>query len=349
MFLSFQNQRPRLRGGAIAAFVSLGAVGSAYAAPVDAVSFLTLEHAITVSNGALPEGVMATSSGPDVRIDNPQSDISAPDAMVVRDTSDAVIGCSSCTPPRPFSTSAQYRVNRADPTEFAEASYDVVIGAVQNAGPSVQGSVIGQQSVQQSGLAQIRNGSSPAAAQAQSGYAVSRVLTFENISGVNQSFTIGGYFNAYLLSRYTGDNGYARTSAAVEILFSGIPGSSLSYLPVSPYTPTADEVGGASTSQGLFTAADGTPGLQFSATATATGNGGFTEANLNAAHEYQLTVALAPGETAQMEFGFTQANAVYHAPATPPAPVPLPASGLMFAGALGVLAALRRKKARLAA
>lgn len=334
--------RTRARVGLLAtAFISLWS-GSAIAVTFDAVSFVSVEHGYTVQNGSLPAGITSRTSGPSITTER-NSTIDAPDAALAADTSDITIGCSACTPPTPYRHVGQHRTNRADPTEFADAQFDITAQSFQDGGADVTAFAMGARDVTRSGLAQARIASSPAPANAQSGYSIFRTTTFENISNDSISFLIDGYFDAFLLSRHIGGDGFARASTTLEILFSGIAPSALSYFSTSAYDETATEIGaGANVTEGLFTTADGILGMQFTAGATALSGPGLTEASLTAEHDFLMLLTLLPGQSADMSFGFSQQNVVTFTPK----PVPLPASGLLLIGGLGALAGLRWRRGR---
>ena len=316
---------------------------SALAAPIDALSFLSVQQGFTVQAGSSPSGITNRTSGPTFSADR-DSAIDAADAVLAVDVSDVTVGCSACTPVTPFANFGQFRTNRADPTEFADAQYDIEARSVQDGGADVAAFAIGERDVTRSGLAQARITSSPAPAEALSGYSISRTTTFENITNDRISFLIRGYFDAYLLSRYSGADGFARTSTTYEILFSGIDASALSYFSASDYQQTTSEIGdGATVTEGLFNTDNGILGMQFTAGATALAGPGLTEASLTAEHDFLVVLTLEAGETADMFFGFSQQNFVSYTPSAGPPAVPLPASAWLLMIAFGGLFGLRSR------
>lgn len=343
LFVAARTKLPRV---ALATVIVGGWATSAIAAPVDALSFLSAQHGFTVQAGSSPPGITNRTGGL-TSSTNRDSSIDAVDAALAVDTSDVTIGCSACSPPTPFTHVGQHRTNRADPTEFADAQFDIELASVQDEGADVTTFAFGERDVTRTGLAQARITSSPSPAEAQSGYSVSRTTTFENVSDASISFIIFGYFDAFLLSRYAGEDGFARTSTTYEVLFSGIDPSALTYFSASDYQETSDEIGdGATVTEGLFTTDDGVLGMQFTAGATALAGPGTTEASVTAEHEFLMVLTLDSGETADMFFGFSQQNFVsYTPPPTPPA-VPLPASAWMLMGGFGGLFGLRLRARR---
>lgn len=321
------------------AFWSSGAA----AAPIDALSFLQVEYGYVVNGGAgAPAGIVARTQGP-VMGRAADSGIDDAGAVVAIDDLNVTIGCSSCDPPVPFVETRRHRVNRADPTEFADAQYGIEATSIQD--PAATSFAIGEREEVRSGLAQARITSSPVAAFADSAYSLGRTTSFENESGQTIAFNIQGYFDADLLARYSGDDGFARTSTTFDLLFDGVSADALVYLPLDTYILDIDEAAaGAEVSESLVANQPGTIGLSFSAAASALGDGGFTEATVTAMHAFLFRLTLAPGETAFMTASLGQTNAVEYTPST--APVPLPASGVLFAGALACVAMGCRRAGR---
>lgn len=337
----FAPCRPKLTSAAVATVIANTWATSAIATTVDALSFVSAQHGFTIQAGASPPGITNQSGAVTIPA-NRESSIDAADAILAVDTSDVTIGCSGCTPPTPFTHVGQHRTNRADPTEFADAQFDIEAQILQDEGEDVVFFAPGERDVTRTGLAQARITSSPAPAEAISSYSIFRTTTFENISQDSISFFILGYFDAFLLSRYTGEDGFARTSTTYEILFSGIAPSALNYFSSSVYEPMTSEIGdGATVTEGLFTTDDGVMGMQFTASATALAGPGLTEASLSAEHNFLLSLTLEAGEMADMTFGFAQQNVVSFAPSANPPVIPLPASAWLLIGGLGGLFGLR--------
>ena len=316
------------------------------AATIDAVSFLSVQHGFTVQAGSSPPGI-TNQTGVLTISTNRDSSIDAVDAALAVDNSDITVGCSACTPPTPYTHVGQHRTILADPTEFADAQFDIEVASVQDVGADVTTFAFGERNVTRTGLAQARITSSPAEAEAKSGYSISRTTTFENVSDASISFIIRGYFDAYLLSRYIGEDGFARTSTTYDVLFSGIDPSALTYFNASAYEETSEEIGdGATVTEGLFNTDDGVLGMRFAAGTTALAGPGITEASLTAEHDFLMVLTLDVGETADMFFGFSQQNHVSYTPSAIPPAVPLPASAWLLMGGFGGLLGLRLRTRR---
>ena len=314
------------------------------ATSVDAISFLSVQHGFTVQNGFSPDGITNVTSGPAISSER-ASMIDAVDATTDVDINDVTVGCSACSEPTPFTRFSRFRSTRTDPTEFAESQFDISALSDQDDGSDVSNFAIATRDVSRTGLAQARITSSPAAASAQSAFALSRTTTFENITNERIAFFIGGYFDAFLLSRYTGNDGFARTTTPLALTISGIGQSNLTYFSPSEYQENVSEIGtNATATEGFSSLGDGVLGMQFTSAATALGGAGLSEAAVSAEHDFLIILALDPGQSADMFFGFSQRNEVGFTPVANPPAVPLPASAWLLMLGLGGLAGLRHRR-----
>ncbi len=278
-----------------ASFILFAPSGKTMAATIDGVSFLPVQHGFTVKGDTVPVGITSRTFGSSVSVDR-ETLIHADDAVLAADTSDVTVRYASCASPTPSTHIGQHRINRADPTEFADAQFDNGSGSVQDGGSDGTFFAIGERDLTQSGLARARVTSSPAPATALSGCSMARTTIFENITGTETVFLIGGYFDAFLLSRCKGGDGLARTTTSVNILFSNADPVSFNYATVVPVAESLPEIGdGASVTAGLFTTVDGIEGLKFTANATAMSGSGMAEASVSAEHEFLAPLRLAQG------------------------------------------------------
>lgn len=333
---------------ALAVF-TLGAPSLAQAAPVDAVSFLQMDYRfVSVATdpvpgplvvGASPAGMSVSTGGPAFNI-SIGSQIEDPGAVTAIDQNTVQVGCASCEPLVPFVSTRRLRVNRADPTEFADAQANIENTISQDQGADVTSFAIGQQQTDRDGLAQLRITSSPAAAEAGSTYGISRVTTYENTSDAQLALQFVTEIDVDLLARYSGEDGFARASTTQSVLFSGVSDGNLTTV-VTEDTSQVTEIGdGASVTADTFHSGSGIMGLLFSASATALGDGGFTEASFSLFHRVVFLLFIDPGQAVQMETAFSQANFVEYAPG-PVSEIPLPAGALLLCSGLALLTGRR--------
>lgn len=326
---------------AISAAVALWG-SAALALPIDAVSYLQARHSYTIVGSGAPDFLDVRTSGP-TQTRTRDSSIDDPLAVLAIDDIATQVG-AAVDPPVPYVQTARHRTNRTDPTEFADAQYGLSYTVTQDAGGAFFG--FGSEAVERTGLAQARIVSDPVAASAQSGASERRRSEIVNESDREETFAIRGAFEFDLLSSYNGEDGLARTSTAIELLFDGVEPDALTFLALEAYAPDIGEnAPGATVTESLILDEAGTPGLRFTGSTTAIGDGGFTEATLGAGFRYLLLVTLGAGETAYLDFGYSQANYVEYKPAL--AAVPLPATLPLFGGALALFgfAARRRRGA----
>ncbi|MEL7044126.1 MAG: hypothetical protein AAGL66_03800 [Pseudomonadota bacterium] len=157
------------------------------------------------------------------------------------------------------------------------------------------------------------------------------------------SFNITGFFDAFLLSRYSGSDGFASASTSISWLFSGLEDGDLLYLPLDTYILDADEIGlGVDFTEELTSMPPaGFQGLSFTSGVNATGSGAFSEVSLNASHAFLFNLTLDPGQTAAMRFRFAQFNSVEYAPETSgTGTVAIPSGLVLLSTGLGLVAGL---------
>ncbi|MEQ8915119.1 MAG: VPLPA-CTERM sorting domain-containing protein [Roseovarius sp.] len=332
---------------AAAAFfpIAITMASGSFASTVDAVSFLTASHGFSIDGaapGASPAGIVASVSGP--TIDRTiESAVDDPDAVNITQN-DVQIGNASSSPPIPFTYDIQDRTNRTDPTEFADARVSGSITSTQDEGDDIVNFALATRDVTREGLAQVRITSDPVAAAATSAYGLSRTNSYENVTDAPITFTIEGYFDAFLLSRYSGGDGFARAATSWDILFSGHTAGNLTYIPLDTFFTSFDEIGtGGFADANLVSQPSGVEGISLTAATSALGSGGFTEASATAEHDFLFRLTVDPGQTVDMAYGFSQVSVVEFD--VDPAVVPLPASAVLLFGALGGLFALRRRRA----
>ena len=331
---------------AAAAFfpIAITMASGSFASTVDAVSFLTASHGFSIDGagpGASPTGIVAVTSGPTIDSTR-ESAVDDPDAVNMTQ-SDVQVGFAGA-PPIPFTYDIQDRTNRTDSTEFADARVSGSVLSTQDEGDDIMNFSIATRDVTREGLAQVRITSDPVAAAATSAYRVSRTNSYENVTDAPITFTIEGYFDAFLLSRYSGGGGFARAATSWDILFSGHTAGNLTYIPLDTFFTIFDEIGtGAFADANLVSQPSGVEGINLTAATSALGSGGFTEASATAEHDFLFRLTVDPGQTVDMAYGFSQVNVVEFDVA--PSVVPLPASAVLLLGALGGLFTLRRRRA----
>lgn len=331
---------------AVALFpIALTMSSGSFASTVDAVSFLTASHGFSIDGvapGASPTGIVARTSGPAMDITR-ESAVDDPDAVNITQN-DVQVGNASSSPPIPFTYDIQDRTNRTDPTEFADARLSGSVTSTQDEGADSTALALATRDVTREGLAQVRITSDPVAAAATSASGISRTNSYENVTDAPITFTIEGYFDAFLLLRYSGGGGFARAATSWDILFSGHTAGNLTYIPLDTFFTDFEEIGtGAFATAALVSQPSGVEGINLTAATSALGSGGFTEASATAEHDFLFRLTVDPGQTVDMAYGFSQVNVVEFDVA--PSVVPLPASAVLLFGALGGLFALRRRRA----
>lgn len=321
-------------------FASL-ASGMAIAAPISADSDLMLFHDYTVNSGSVPQGLsfnivpgtLVLSSSADSQVDDPA-------ASQINSTS-AQVGNAFATPPIPFLANRLNRTTINAGAEGAEASYNVSITQRDDPDADPLETSIVERTVDVNGSARAGISSAPIAADAMSQFENARGYSFENTTNSMIAFNIVGEVRASLSADYNGEDGFARASGTLFLRFEDLMGASVSFLPISPYSRTIDDSDpGASITESLMIGSS-FGGFDFSASATALGNGGDTSANFDATFRYLFGVSIDAGGSLVMRTGHTQVNAVEYNPV--PGVVPLPAGIPLLCTTFIGLAMLRRR------
>ena len=202
-----------------------------------------------------------------------------------------------------------------------------------------------ERTVDSTGAARAEITTDPVDAAANASYLLERGFTFENTSDRTVPFNIVGNVEAALLTRHDGSDGFARASANLFLEFEDLVGTTINYLPLSPYLRTIeDDDPGATVTESLVTSDGAFDGFNFSVATSAIGDGGDTVASFDGGFRYLFQVEMAPGASFDMFTGLRQANAVEVSPEV--SPVPLPAGISMLLSALFGLAGWRHITAR---
>ncbi|MEM1077121.1 MAG: VPLPA-CTERM sorting domain-containing protein [Pseudomonadota bacterium] len=316
----------------------------AQAAPITAISELSMSHSFIINGGSEPAGVeIDTEPNSLTQSADATSQVDRP-GFTPTDTSDVQIGSSFSDPPTPFEaqrTNSQTNLGNGD---VATANYDVSI-LVENdpdIGNAEEDPI--RRAVERSGIAAVSNAADPINAEAASSFTNTRDYRFTNTTDDAISFNIVGQFEAEMRAEHDGPEGFARTSGSFEMLFETGPGVDITYFPVAPYLITVEEDDpGASVAEMFFADDGGIAGVTFSGSASAIADGTDVAASLTAQSRYVFSITLEGGASMLLETAFTQVNAVQVAvPAA--TPVPLPASLPLLLAGLGGVAVLRRRR-----
>lgn len=322
-----------------AAFAFTLLASTAHAAPILALSELELNHSFVINNGNSPEGIDIGFGPNALTIDRDATTFVDDPTAVAEDDIDVVIGNPFLDPPLAAQGSWLSTTILPNGTEGTLARYDSVITTEDDPDPDEFD--ITRRSVSQEGEANAVITSAPIAASAASSERLTRSYLFENTTSALISFNIAGEFDASLGAQYIGVDGIARASAGFDLLFEPAFGASITHFPIAPYlTSLMDDAPGAIAVEQLLIGAEG---VSFTASTSATGDGGTTTALLDAETRYIFGVSLDAGASLVMNTGFWQANSVEYTPQPDIPPVPLPASVVFMALGLGSLAGLRRR------
>lgn len=313
-----------------------------HAVTVTALSFTTSESVFSVSGGSSPDGIEARATDFEFLTVGTDATLDDPAAVVAADTNFTQVGNAGPISPVPFIAERQFRLNRTDPTQFADAQYDYESQLTQDGGADVVFFSPGRQEVDRSGLAQLRLEDPLVSANALSSFGTRRTIEFENISNESITFDVGGSLNMSLLARAAGDTAIARTSAVISVLTEGLAADQITFLDTGGVGESINLIGtGASSGGGLSETSDGVVGTILSASATALGADGFAEASYNMSQLYRLRLTFDPGQIATIDLTYAQTNFVEYTTTTPPA-VPLPAGAVLLGSAFAMFGLRRR-------
>jgi hypothetical protein len=197
--------------------------------------------------------------------------------------------------------------------ELAAATYNYSITSEDD--PSDDNFDITRRDIEQSGMAIIELVDNLVEASAWSSHIGGRSYRFDNVTNDVISFNISGLFEAQMSASYDGEGGYAQTTGGFDMLFDLGLGAMINYFPVAPYLLNInDDDPGAFVSESFLANSGGINGISFNGSATATGDGGDTLAELSAQSRYVFTLTLDGGASVLMETGFRQSNAVMYTP-----------------------------------
>lgn len=286
---------------------------SVHSSFVSATSELNMSHSFLINSGNSPEGIDIFNLSSTLIIDSDYiSNVDHVDFTNNRNQNFQV-GNPFSDPPLPvLSAGNDTSVNFAT-GEVAAAGYSYSITAEDD--PSEENSDITRRDITQSGMAAIELVDNLVEASASSSHVGGRSFRFDNVTNDAISFNISGLFEADMLASYDGEGGYAQTSGGFDMLFDLGVGAMINYFPVSPYFPNInDDDQGAFVSELFLANSGGINGISFGGSATATGDGSDTLAELFAQSSYVFTLTLDGGASVLMETGFRQSNAVVYDP-----------------------------------
>lgn len=320
------------------------AATTSLAAPIDAISEMSLSHTWLINSGNAPDGITVENLASTLVID---SDIATmiDDPTAEETTSqNFVIGNPFTAPPIAVESEGINYTTVDDNADFASAIYSYRIEIEDDPDDDVFD--LTRRDIDQYGFARVNMQENPVDGSAMSSHVGGRDYRFVNTTNNLISFNLTGAFEVDLSATFQGANGIARTSGGFGLVFDVGQGSSVNYFPVAPYlSTTTDTDPGAFVSDLFLANSGGITGISFGASTTATGDGGFTEAVFHADTRYVFGISLDPGASVLMHTSFRQSNSVIVDPATDLAPVPLPASGLMLVFSMLAMFGSRLRKA----
>jgi hypothetical protein len=285
----------------------------AHSSIVSTTSELNMSHNWLVNSGNSPQGIEIFNLSSTLVTDTDyMSTVDDADFTNNRNQSFQV-GNPFSDPPLPvLSAGSDTTVNLAT-GELAAATYNYSITSEDD--PSDDNFDITRRDIEQSGMAIIELVDNLVEASAWSSHIGGRSYRFDNVTNDVISFNISGLFEAQMSASYDGEGGYAQTTGGFDMLFDLGLGAMINYFPVAPYLLNInDDDPGAFVSESFLANSGGINGISFNGSATATGDGGDTLAELSAQSRYVFTLTLDGGASVLMETGFRQSNAVMYTP-----------------------------------
>jgi hypothetical protein len=280
---------------------------------VSATSELNMSHSFLINSGNSPEGIDIFNLSSTLIIDSDYISTVDDAGFANNRTQNFQVGNPFSDPPLPvLSTGNDTSVNLAT-GEVAAAGYSYSITSEDD--PSDENFDITSRDITQSGMAVIELVDNLVEASASSSHVGGRSFRFDNVTNDVISFNISGLFEADMSASYDGEGGYAQTFGGFDMLFDLGVGAMINYFPVAPYLlDINDDDPGAFVSELFLANSGGINGISFGGSATATGDGSDTLAELFAQSRYVFTLTLDGGASVLMETGFRQSNAVIYDP-----------------------------------
>lgn len=318
--------------------------GAAHAAPIDAFSELRMSHTWLLNSGNVPAGItvenlsltLVTDSAIATSIDDPTASETV--------FSDFVVGNPFSDPPLPVFAERVNSTALDGSPDFATASFVYTIEMEDDPEDGVFD--LTRRDIDQYGYAQVSMEDGAVEGSASASHVGGRDFRFVNTTNDLISFNLTGLFEADLVSTFEGEAGTVRTSGGFGLIFEDAPGVSITYFPVAPYTSlTTEEDAGAFVTDLFLANSGGITGISFGASATAVGDGGYTEALFSADSRYVFGISLEAGASVLMQTSFQQFNSVVVEPAPSVPPVPVPASLPLLLAGLAGFALVRRTRA----
>ncbi|MEP3847119.1 MAG: VPLPA-CTERM sorting domain-containing protein [Paracoccaceae bacterium] len=318
---------------------------AALAAPINAESQLNVFHRWLVNGGNIPTGIEVVTVPNSLVIESEATtDIDDPTATETV-LNNFVVGNPFADPVIPVQSNQQSRTTVTGSTDSAMAIVDYSIELEDDPADDVFELV--RRDIDQTGFARIGLSDSAVASSAVSSHDGARDYRFDNVSDQTISFDLTGMFSADLSADFTGDDGFALSSASFDILFDVRTGASVTYSPAALYLTTImDSDPGTSVSEQYLANSGGITGVSFEARVEANGTGGATQASYLGFSAYVFGITLDPNASLVMETSFSQLNSIVVEPAADVPPVPLPAGLPLLLSGLAGLGLLRRKSSK---
>lgn len=314
----------------------------AQAAPIDAVSELSLSHTWLLNSGNVPAGIdvqnlsstFMISTDVTTMIDDPTSQ----EAL----SSNFVVGNPFSDPIIPVQAERASTTTVDGNSDFAAGGFNYRIEMEDDPEDGVFD--ITRRDTDQSGFAQVNMDANQVDGSALASVVTARNFRFVNTTSDLISFNLVGLLEAELSASVDGAPGVARTSGGFGLVFDVGQGVEITYFQVAPYLSTTTETGSGASVSDLFLAnSGGVTGLSFSASTSAVGDGGFTEAAFSANTRYVFGVSIEGGASALLQTSFFQSNSVVVEPMPGVVTVAEPATiWVMLAGLVGFVAWRKR-------